>query len=245
MLQYTINNIEKLDYRADEAYKRLRSNVQISGEDVQVIEITSCIPNDGKTEVSFNLAMSFAQLGKKVLFIDADIRHSVMVKDFRIQGVTKGLTHFLSGMATLEDVVGKTNVEHLDMILAGTIAPNPTELLGGTRFESLIQAAREAYDYIIIDTPPLASVVDAQIIAGLADGVALIVAAKEVSYKIAQNIIRDLRFTGVKILGVVLNKVNLEEKGAYGKYYGAYYGKYYGRYYGKYYGDYYGEKKKK
>lgn len=237
MPTYTIKNIGNLDYRADEAYKRLRSNIQLSGDNLQVIEITSCIPNDGKTEVAMNLAISFAQLGKKVLFIDADLRHSIMVKDFKIQGVQVGLTHFLSGMASLDEIVGDTNIENLHMIVSGTVPPNPSELLGGNRFAKLIDSSTQFYDYIIIDTPPLASVVDAQVIAGLADGVALVISVKSVSYRVAQNVVEDLKSTGAQLLGVVLNQVDYADKSVYGKYYGSYYGNYYGKYYGDYYGD--------
>lgn len=240
MIRFDIRNIGNHGYQAEEAYKRLRNNLQLSGEEVQVIEITGCVPNAGKTEVSMNLAMSFAELGKRVLLIDADLRHSVMAKDFRIKGNSMGLSQYLSGIASLDDVVGETNIPNMDLILAGKVPPNPAELLGGKRFAQLIDIARANYDCVIIDTPPLANVVDAQIVATQVDGVALVIEVKSVSRNMVRRIIEDLQNTGTPFLGIVLNKVNFDDNGAYGKYYGAYYGKYYGSYYGNYYGDYYG-----
>ena len=235
MLKINIGKLIKLDYRSNEAFKRLRTNIQFCGNDVKVITITSCIPNDGKSSVSLNLAVSLSQLGKKVLFIDCDLRKSVIVGKYKIGKATNGMTHYLTGMKTLEEVVYSTNIENLYMALSGPVPPNPAELLANKKFDAMLETTREIYDYIIIDTPPLGSVVDASIVAGKSDGVALVVAANAVSHKYVSGIIEQIRSTDTRFLGIILNKVDFKDSSYYGKYYGKYgygdYGKYgYGAY---------------
>lgn len=228
-----INDLGKLTYHSREAYKSLRTNVSFCGEDIKVVALTSCTPNEGKSSVSFQLAVSMTEDGKRVLFIDADIRKSIFVGRHKIKAKkTKGLTHYLSGQSTLEEIICKTNVEGLDVILTGPVAPNPSELLGGKNFKELLAAKKNEYDIIIIDTPPLGSVIDSAIVARECDGVILVIAAEEVSYKFATKVKEQLETANGHILGVVLNKVKIRNGGKYGKYYGKYYGRYYGKYYG-------------
>ena len=226
MQRINIGRLAKLDYRSNEAFKRLRTNIQLCGDDIKVISITSCIPTDGKSSISLNLAVSLSQLGKKVLFIDCDLRKSVLVGKYKIGKATNGMTHFLTGMKTLDEVVYSTNVENLYMILSGPVPPNPAELLSNKRFMECLSISKKVYDYIIIDTPPLGSVVDASIISSKCDGTALVIAAKAVSYKLAQDVIEQINATNTKFLGVILNKVTFKENSYYGKYYGKYYGNY-------------------
>ena len=219
MPKATIGRLDKLDYRANEALKRLRTNLQFCGDGTKVIAVTSCVPNDGKSTVSFNLAASFAEMGKKVLYIDADLRKSVFAAKHKVDKADCGLTHYLSGMKNIVDVVYSTNIENLYMIFAGPVPPDPAELLAGDKFTELISALRSVYDYIIIDTPPVGSVIDAAIIAGKCDGIALVVPVNEVSYRFAQDIVEPLKQSGTKFLGVILNKVNMSGKSK-DKYYG-------------------------
>lgn len=108
------------------------------------------------------------------------------------------------------------------MVFAGVVPPNPSELLGGARFEKMIQQAREEYDYVIIDAPPLGSVIDAAVIAKFCDASVLVVASKQVSYKFVRTVRDQLDKTGCPILGVILNKVDMKQNKYYGKYYGSY-----------------------
>lgn len=234
----TINRKTKLDFQTNEAYKSLRTNMEFCGNNVKVIAITSCVPNEGKSSVSFNLAISMAEAGKHVLFIDGDMRKSVILGRYQITKISSGLSHFLAGRRDIQDVIYSTNVKGLHIIPTGPVPPNPSELLGTARFKLVLSKFRDIYDYVIIDTPPLGSVIDSAIIAQNCDGVAIVMEARAISRKFAERVIDQVRKTGCPILGVILNKV--EMGGKYGKYYGKYYGRYYGRYYGKYYGDYYG-----
>lgn len=231
-----ITNIERkeLDYRANEAYKTLRTNIQFCGDDIKVLTFTSCTPNEGKSSVSFNLAVSFAEVGKKVVLVDADLRKSVLVGRYKVGEVNQGLTHYLSGQAELKEVKLHTDIENMDIIFSGSHCPNPAELLNNTRFSNLISTLRETYDYVIVDTPPLGSVIDSAIVAKIADGAVLVIEANAISYRFAQSVKEQLDKSNCRILGTVLNKIPMEKKGYYGKYYGRYYGKYYGKYYGTY-----------
>ncbi|SEW42099.1 CpsD/CapB family tyrosine-protein kinase [[Clostridium] fimetarium] len=225
MTAINIERKENLDYKSNEAYKSLRTNIQLCGSDIKVIMITSTAPNEGKSMVSFNLAVSLSETGKKVIFIDADLRKSVMVGQYMINMSVMGLTHFLSGICKFEEVVYSTNYENLDTVFAGPVEPNPAELLSDISFKHLISTLRETYDYIIIDTPPLGNVIDGAIVAQECDGAVFVIAAKFVSHKFVKNAVAQLKKTDCKILGAVLNKVDMSENGNYGKYYGKKYGK--------------------
>ena len=164
MAEIVLKNLTK-DYRSNEAYKTLRTNIEFSGSDKKVIVFTSCTPNEGKSTVSMGLAASLAEGGKRVLFVDADLRKSVLVGRHRVTGEVKGLTHFLSGQADVKEVILRTQEPNLFVTFAGPVPPNPAELLGSRRFEAFLDGARQAYDYVIIDAPPLGNVIDAAIIA--------------------------------------------------------------------------------
>lgn len=228
MNQVTVKK-ERSNYQIEEAYKSLRANLQFCGEDKKIIAITSCTPNEGKSSVSLQLAISLAESGKSVLFIDADLRKSVLLGRTKAgQKSVKGLTHYLTGQSELTDVVYSTNIPKLYLIYSGPFPPNPAELLGGKNFRSFLKAIRKVYDYIIIDTPPLGSVIDSAVIAEECDGAIMVIESGVISYRFAQEVKSQLEKSNCPILGVVLNKVDMQKQ-AYGKY-----GKYYGKYYGEY-----------
>lgn len=227
MQTITINKSDTMDFHGKEAYKTLRTNIEFAGEDVKVISVTSCMPNEGKSSVTMNLALSLAEAGNGVLFVDADMRKSILAGRYKIKNAKRGLSHFLSGQCSMEEVISVTNVEKYHMVIAGPVPPNPSELLQSKRFKNFIEEMKKIYDYIIIDCPPLGSVVDGLIAGKISDGVALVVASEQISYKFAQKIKKQLEAAECRILGVILNKVNLRNQGYYGKYYGKYYGEYY------------------
>ena len=224
MQTVTFNAIEKLDFRTKESYKTLRTNLEFSGKDRRVISITSSTPNEGKTSVSFQLAMSIAEGGKKVILVDADLRKSVLKGRYKSNAARYGLSHYLSGQASISDIFCKTNIPNFYVIFSGPVPPNPSELLGNDAFRILLEYLRNEYDYVIVDTPPLGSVIDGAVAARYCDGTLIVIESGAISYKFAQKVTEQLEKVDCRILGVILNKVNMSGKG----YYGAYYGKYYG-----------------
>ena len=223
MQSVTLKNVSK-DYRTNEAYKTLRTNLEFSGSDKKAIVLTSSTPNEGKSTVSLGLAMSLAESGKRVLLVDADLRKSVLMGRHKVTESVKGLSHYLSGQAQLSDVICGTQEDGMFVIFAGIVPPNPSELLGSERFAELIRRTKNDYDYVIVDAPPLGSVIDAAVIAKACDASVLVVAASTVSYKFIRTVKSQLEKTDCPILGVVLNKVNMKQNRYYGKYYGNYYG---------------------
>lgn len=213
---------ESVDYAASEAYKRLRTNLQLCGADKKVILATSTFPNEGKSTTTVNLAVSLTEIDKKVLFIDADLRKSVLTGRYQIQEAVRGLSHYLAGQETLDQIINETNISGMDMILAGPNLPNPSEMLSREAFQNLINYGREHYDYVIIDAPPVASVIDAVVIAPKCDGTVLVIASAEVNKKTAMQVKQQLEKTGTPVLGAILNKVDMSADKYYGKYYGKY-----------------------
>lgn len=221
------------DYRMKEAFKTLRTNIEFCGGEVKVITITSCTPNEGKSSIAVEMAKAFAEAGNRTILLDADMRKSVLVGRYKTGAVKYGLTHCLAGRVDLLDVICETNVPNLYVSFSGPVPPNPSELLGGEKFTSIVRQLRESFDYVIIDTPPLGSVIDAAVTAKNCDGTVFVIENNAVSFRFAQRVKDQLDKADARILGVVLNKVDMSAKGYYG-HYGRYYGKYYGRYYGRY-----------
>lgn len=225
MEKIRLEKIEELSYQARESFKILRTNLLFCGSDVKTILFTSCTQNEGKSSVTFHVAASLASTGKKVMFIDADLRKSVMIGRYKIDTPSYGLSHYLSGQCSLEDVMNETNIENLDMILCNKYPPNPAELLGHENFQLMLQSLNRVYDYVIIDSPPLGMVIDSAIIANHCDGAVIVVEAGVTNYRYVKDVKKQLDKSGCKVLGVVLNKVSFLKRGKYGRY--LKYGKYY------------------
>ena len=171
---------------------------------------------------------SLAESGKQTILVDADLRKSVLRGRYKANREKYGLSHYLSGQVELDDACCRTNVNNFDIIFAGPVPPNPSELLGGDAFRNMLEVLRMKYDYVIVDTPPLGSVIDAAIVGAICDGTVIVVESGAISYKFVQNVKEQLNKVGCRILGCVLNKVNTKKNPYYGKYYGHYYGNYYG-----------------
>ncbi len=209
-------------YDINEAFKTLRTNLFFAGEDIKVIALTSADPDEGKSTVSIELAKSISQVDKKVLFIDADMRKSSFAEKLVSSGSIKGLSHYLSSAISIEDIIYPTQYPCLDIICSGPFPPNPVELLDSAKFRNLIATFRDVYDYIIIDTPPVGSVIDASIISAVSDGVVLVMLAGHLSHRAASEIIAKLeRNKDCHIIGAILNKVdvNYRKNYNYGRYY--------------------------
>lgn len=217
----------ELPYDVNEAMKLLRTNLQFCGKDKKVILITSTLADEGKSTISMNLCRSLAQLGSRVLLIDADMRKSVIAESMVLDaGEHPGLSSLLSAHSGLEDVLLETDVENFHIILAGKVPPNPAELLSNNRMTKLVEICRNEYDYVIVDCPPINLVVDAAIVAPRCDGIVMVVASNNVPYRLAQSALAQMEATNTPILGVVLNMVDQRsDKYYYRKGYG-YYKKY-------------------
>ena len=211
----------KDDYLYNEAIKTLRTNIQFCGSSIKVILLTSSMPDEGKSDVAMALAQSLAQIGKKTVFVDADIRKSILAARYQLEREIYGLSQYLSGQKYLEDILYHTSSEHLDIIFAGPYSPNPAELLEEVIFTKMLEDLRVNYDFVIIDTPPMANLIDGAIVARYCDGAVLVIESGAISYRLEQKVKNQIEKSGCRILGAVLNKVDFRADRyyeGYGKY---------------------------
>ena len=207
---------------ATEAYRVIRTSIQFAqaGKELKTLAVTSCTPNEGKSMTIANLAVVLTQAGKSVLLLDCDMRNPTVHKNFGLSNKL-GLSSCISMGTALSDAVQKTSIEGLYALTGGVIPPNPSELLGSEQMKNVLQRAKEQYDYVLIDTPPVMPVTDALIVGRFVDGMILVIASAEVKVEMARDVKNQMVNAGANILGVVLNKVRSEHHG-YGYYY--YYG---------------------
>ncbi|UOQ87022.1 CpsD/CapB family tyrosine-protein kinase [Gracilibacillus salinarum] len=213
--------ITKMNPRSpiSEQYKTIRTNLQFSSVDgdLQTMLVTSSGPSEGKSSTTANLAIVFAQQGKKVLLIDADMRKPTLHYTFRMDN-RRGLSSVLVGESTLLESISNCDVAGLDLLSCGPIPPNPSELLGSKAMEKMIVAAKEEYDVILFDTPPVLAVTDAQILANICDGAVMVVRSNQTENDAAIKAKELLEVGNAKLLGVVLN--DREQKKGHYYYYG-------------------------
>jgi protein-tyrosine kinase len=203
-----------------EQYRTIRTNIQFSSvdESIQSIMVTSSGPEEGKSTTVANLAVVFAQTGKKVLLIDADLRKPTVHYTFQVDNLL-GLTNVLTKQSSMEDAVNSTKVENLFVLTSGPIPPNPAELLGSKAMDDLLEMAMTVYDIVIFDTPPVLAVTDAQILANKCNGTILVVNSGKTEVEPAVKAKELLLSSKGKLLGVVLNQKNANDSQYY-YYYG-------------------------
>ena len=194
------------DFYVQEAYKTLRTNIRffLSGDGCKKFCVTSGMASEGKSITALNLAISFGETGQKVVLIDADMRRPSLGR-LLMEKASPGLSNVLAGLCKAEDAIRKTPYENLDVIFSGEVPPNPSELISGERMEKLIDKLSQAYDYIIVDTPPVGIVTDACIVGNCLDGVLFVVRQNETEKEIVSHSVRQLEFAGAKLMGFVLN----------------------------------------
>lgn len=214
--------ITKLNPRSpiSEQYRTIRTNLEFTSvdEELRSMLVTSSGPGEGKSMTTANLAVVYAQQGKKVLLIDADLRKPTVHYTFRLDNL-RGLSNILIGEMRLEDATVSSDIDNLDIVTCGPIPPNPSELLGSRMMGTLLEQALTLYDMVIFDTPPVLAVTDAQILANIVDGALLVVRSAETEYEEAIKAKEALQPAKGKLLGVILND---REKGDTNNYY--YYG---------------------
>ena len=241
ILKETRNNLlhKTKDFYILEAYKALRTNINFSlTKDVEggyVIAVTSSLPSEGKSFNSVNIAISYAQTYKKVLLIDCDLRRPNVSRLLNIKP-NIGLSNVLVSPNLISEAVVETEIENIDVITAGDIPPNPSELLGSSRMEYVLKWAREKYDLVVLDTPPINMVTDTAVLSKLTDGILFVVRSGQRERKEVIQAVEQLKYVQAKILGFILNDIS-SDKGTYTyKRHGKYgYGKYgYGYGYGQY-----------
>ena len=210
-----------------EAYRKLRTAIFLSrpGEPPKTILFTSGTSGEGKTMTVANTAILLAQMELQVLVIDADLRKPSCHKALRVRG-GRGLTDFLAGQERLEDVIKPTSISNLSVLNCGSTPPNPTELVGSKRMNETLAALRGRYDFILIDSPPVMPVSDAVVLSTMVDGVVLVVRGDETKRHIVKEAVSQLGNGSGKILGVVLNRVDIR-RADYKDYYKYYSSDYY------------------
>ena len=215
-----------------EAFKVLRTNMcyTTKGEDHAVYGVTSAYVGAGKSLVTANLAVAFAQMGKRVLLIDGDMRCPVQHQIFGLPTRTQGLSEMLAGVQkNMDAVISPTGVEGLSVITGGHEPPNPAELLASDNMKRLIEYAKEHYDVVFVDLPPVGVVTDAGVISNLVTGYALVVRSAYSDRREIETCMQPMESLGASLVGFVLNDVDLNGKGEYRHhYYGSYSG--YSRY---------------
>ncbi len=213
-------NKKQLVKETEEYLNAIRTNIQLSGENLKIIGITSVQSNEGKSTTSASLAIAYARAGYKTILVDADIRNSVMSGFFRPLSKVTGLTDYLAGTTDLSQGLCDTDVPNLTVIESGKFSPNPTALLQSKNFENLLLTLGRYYDYVIVDCPPLGVVIDAAIIAQKCDAMVLVAEAGNVKRKALRRVKEQLEQTGTPFLGVILNKFDtrMEKYGSYGNY---------------------------
>ena len=217
----TLHDENKLEIASDkppfayvEAYKTLRTNMNFifRNNKYKKLVVTSSIPGEGKSSVSINLARVLAENGTRVILIDCDMRKPMLHKYLRAQRFrTRGLSTVLSGISTLEDSVATFSDLQFDLMTAGPIPPNPTELLASEEMEHLLDLLAKQYDYVICDTPPVSVVTDAAILSQYNAGVILVVRQKYATFKQAKKAKQNLENVHADILGCVLNQYDVSK----------------------------------
>lgn len=205
-----------------EAYRVLRTNIQYSSIDkpLKTIVVTSTGPMEGKTTTVANLAVCFAQMGSKVLLIDADLRKPRIHKVFWLSSET-GLTNFLALHGDYKKHIRSSNIPNLDILTSGAMPPNPSELLNSNAMKQFIKNVQDDYDIVLLDAPPVGSVTDASIISTYVDGTILVVSSGKVKYDALKHAKELLEKVNANIIGVVLNNIDKKSNGNY--YYYSYY----------------------
>ncbi len=206
-----------------EGYKIARTNLvfSLAASESKIVVVTSWSKGEGKSTATANLAISFSKMGKKVLLMDCDLRRPNIHNLIRLQN-NAGLSEVLGKFKTMDEVVNKDVLPCLDVLTAGSIPPNPSELLASSYFDSLLHSIEETYDYIIIDTPPVGIVTDSLILKDYISGYVLVVREKVTTHGDIEKAIQSITLADSKVLGFLKVGCSLTEKkyakGKYGYY---------------------------
>ncbi len=220
-----IKRMPELPFDVSEALNQLRINLGFCGDQIKTIMVTSSVPNEGKSFITMQLWKMMAEVGTPALLLDCDFRNSELRRKYSIhnlqEGKLLGAAHYLSGQADIESVVYKTNVSNGYMIPVTSAIANPTILLESPNFAKMLTYCKEHFTYVLVDTPPLGSVADALNITRHCDGSVLVVRSGDTPRKIVENSVQMLKRAESPLLGVVLNRADVNSRSS------AYYHRYY------------------
>lgn len=204
-----------------EAYRILRTNIQYSSvmKQIKTLTVASAGPEEGKTTTIANLAVVFAETGKRVIIIDADLRKPTVHRIFDLSN-QQGLTNILAGRQSYQQVVQAVPSSGVHVITAGPIPPNPAEFIGSFAMQALIEQVKTSYDLVLIDSPPVLPVTDGQLLAGYSDGTLLVARSGKVTKDQIRKAKQLLEMVGGHIIGVVLNGKKMSKE-SYCDYYAA------------------------
>lgn len=213
-----------------ESFRFIKVAINFSGAPgtLKCLLVTSAVPSEGKSLVATNLAATFLRDGEKILLVDADLRHPTVHMFTNTENRT-GLSNYLASNMEFSEIVQKTTIPQLEVVSAGPLSPNPTELFSSYRMENFIREAKANYDRIIVDSPPVIGLADSIVIGTKSDGVIFLIQSRHVSRNLAKKAKQRLLETGAKVLGVVLNKVDVEKENPAYHYFAQGYYHYYGK----------------
>lgn len=204
-----------------EAYRMLRTNLQFCQADspIKSILFSSAGPGESKSTTVANTAVAMAQTGKSVVLVDCDLRKPVQHRTFQLK--RQGVTDYLTQNGKLADFLQTSKIPGLTVMASGSIPPNPSELLGSDKMRGLLNQLREQFDYVLVDSPPIIAVTDAAVLSSRVDGVVIVLDAGTVHPEMAQRAKNLMLSAHANLLGVVLNRIEVEEaQGYYYYYYG-------------------------
>ncbi len=209
-------------------YLRVAINFSAPAEALKTLLVTSCLPNEGKSFVAQNIAVSLAMDGNKTLLIDADLRRPVAHRKFRLDNTT-GLSNYLTSNLDFDSVVKESFVENFFIVVSGPVSPNPAEILGSDRMKNFLAEARRRFDRVIIDCPPLTGIGDGLVVGSLIGHVIIVISSGRTPADLIHHTQRQLEKTGTKVIGTILNRVDMEKEryGGYTKHYYQTYHRYY------------------
>lgn len=211
---------EKSKFAIVESYKSARTNIMftLSASEKKIFAVTSYSKGEGKSTVSANLAISFSKTEKKVLLIDCDLRRPNVHNIFKVDN-SKGLSNVIGKMLEFEDAIHREVLHNLDILTAGTIPPNPSELMCSEAFHNLIAKLSEEYDYIIFDTPPIGVVADALLLKDLIAGFVAVVRERTTTHRDLKRLLDSVKLADSKLLGIIEVGCTVKKKSGKKSYY--------------------------
>jgi capsular exopolysaccharide synthesis family protein len=212
--------LKKAKAQVAEQFRTLRTNIRYSslGNEIKSIVVTSSMPNEGKSTIISNLAVAMANAGKRVIIVDCDLRKPTIHKRFSISN-SQGLTNILVQDKKKTEIMIVTDVPNLYIIPSGPIPPNPSELLGSMAMKDTLEELTRIFDMVLIDTPPVLNISDAQILSALSQGTIIVASYGKSEKKTLLNAKENIEKVGGKILGVVINKIPQKHNDSYGNYF--------------------------